>query len=123
MSDASSSTPAPVQNTSGFEPLGRAVLIAPYETDETMSSTIVIPDSVKSQEAMVEQKAIVIAVGDCAWMDEPNPRARPGDHVLVTKFAGYMAMGLLDGKRYRLVNDRDIFARVLPTPPEPQDQN
>ena len=98
-------------NVSGLEPLGRAVLIKPYEP-EIKQGVIQLPDSVKGRNTMVEQRATVIAVGACAWDDEPVPRAKPGDKVLVTKFAGYMAVGPGDGEQYRLINDRDIFARI-----------
>lgn len=100
-----------VENTSGLIPLGRAVLVQTYEP-EIRSSVIAIPDHIKGRMDMVEQRATVIAVGECAWDDEKVPRAKPGDRVLVTKFAGYMAQGTKDGLQYRLVNDRDIFARI-----------
>ena len=45
-------------------------------------------------------------------MDEPTPRAKVGDRVLVTSFAGFMAVGPKDGKQYRVVNDRDIFCAI-----------
>ena len=99
-----------MQNKSGLFPAGRAVLIRPYEMES--DSLIQLPDSVKSKEAMIEQRAIVVAVGFSAWHDEPQPRAAVGDKVIVSKFAGYMAVGPLDQKQYRLVNDRDIFALI-----------
>lgn len=100
-----------MENKSGLEPLGRAVLIAPYEIEKA-SGLIQLPDSVKGRDLMVEQRATVVAVGDSAWDDEKKPRAVAGDKVIVTKFAGYMAVGPMDGKQYRLVNDRDIFAKI-----------
>jgi co-chaperonin GroES (HSP10) len=98
-------------NESGLKPLGRAILIAPYEP-EIKESVIVLPDEVHARQQMVDQRAIVIEVGVNAWCDEPSPRAKPGDKVFVTKFAGFMAKGTKDGKSYRLVNDRDIFAAI-----------
>lgn len=98
-------------NQSGLHPLGLAVLIKPYEP-EIRHGTIVIPDHVKAGMAQVEQRAIVVAVGPAAWMDEPEARAKVGDAVLVTKYAGYLATGPLDQQQYRLVNDRDIFCRI-----------
>ena len=59
---------------------------------------------------MLEQKAIVIAVGPAAWCDESEPRARPGDRVMISKMAGIQAQGPADGESYRFINDRDIFA-------------
>jgi len=99
-----------VVNESGLAPLGRAVLIEHYEP-EKKTSLIEIPDIVKDRTLMVEQRAIVIEVGPACWPDEPA-RAKPGDKVLISKMAGYMALGPADGKRYRIVNDRDIFAAI-----------
>jgi co-chaperonin GroES (HSP10) len=88
--------------------LGHAVLVEPYEPQKK-DSLIVMPDAVKERTLMVETRAVVIAIGPMAWDDEKHPRAHPGDHVLISKFAGVMATGVADGKPYRLVNDRDIF--------------
>ena len=99
-----------IKNTSGLTPLGRAVLVEHYEP-EKKGSLIEIPDIVKDRTLMVEQRAVVIECGPACWPDEP-PRAKPGDKVLISKMSGYMAMGPADGKRYRLVNDRDIFAAI-----------
>ena len=100
-----------MKNVSGLKPLGRAVLVEHYEP-EKKDSLIFLPDTVAERSLMVEQRAVVVEVGPACWPDEP-PRAKPGDKVLVSKLAGYMALGPADGKRYRLVNDRDIFAAIV----------
>ena len=99
-----------MDNQSGLKPLGRAVLVKYYEP-EREGSLIVLPDSVKDRTLMVEQRAVVVELGAAVWPDEPR-RAEPGDKVLISKMAGYLAVGPLDGQRYALVNDRDIFARI-----------
>lgn len=99
------------ENVSGLKPVGRAVLVKPYEP-EKKQGLIVIPEAVQERTQMLEQRAVVIAVGEAAWHDEPFPRAKVGDKVLVAKFAGAMAIGTLDDQRYRIVNDRDIFAVI-----------
>lgn len=98
-------------NESGLKPLGVAVLIRPYEP-ERKGGVIVVPDQIQGRMAMVDNRAVVVEVGPSAWHDEPAPRAKVGDKVLVTKFAGFMAKGPLDGETYRLVNDRDIFCAI-----------
>lgn len=100
-----------IENLSGLEPLGRAVLVRMVELDEWKAVRIVIPEHVKASSATVEQRAEVVEVGDAAWEDEKAPRAAPGDKVIITKFAGYVTVGA-DGQVYRLVNDRDIFCRI-----------
>lgn len=99
------------ENTSGLKPLGVAVLIQAYEP-ERKGGTIVIPDLVQNRMSMVDNRATVIEIGENAWHDEPSPRCKVGDRVLVTKFAGFMADGPADGQKYRLVNDRDIFCAI-----------
>lgn len=99
------------ENTSGLEPRGVAVLIQPYEP-ERAGAKIVLPEGVASRMSMVDHRAIVVAIGPNAWHDEPVPRAAVGEKVLVTKFAGFNAIGPADGKLYRLVNDRDLFAVI-----------
>ncbi len=101
-------------NTSGLKPLGRAVLLKMVEIDELKTVKVVIPENVKRNSATVEQRAIVMDVGNEAWADEAEPRAQIGDKVFVTKFAGFIAKGN-DGEIYRLVNDRDIFCKIEET--------
>lgn len=98
-------------NNSGLTPLGHAILVQPYEP-EVQSSVIQIPEHVQRAMNMADQRAIVIAIGPNAWEGEGLARAKPGDKVLVTKFAGYFTNQTKDGKAYRLVNDRDIFCRI-----------
>jgi co-chaperonin GroES (HSP10) len=98
-------------NRSGLKPLGVAVLVETYEP-ERKAGVIAIPDAVRGRMSMVDNRATVIEVGPSAWHDEPTPRAKAGDKVLVTQFAGFMAKGPRDGKQYRLVNDRDIFCAI-----------
>ena len=101
-----------MENFSGLTPLGRAVLVKPYEIKKG-EGKIVLPDSVQDRTRMMEDRAIVIEAGSQAWSDEKVPRAFPGDHVIIAKFAGYIAEGD-DKELYRLVNERDIFCRITP---------
>lgn len=100
-----------MENRSGLDPRGVAVLIQKYEP-ERKGGMIEIPEAIQGRQAMVDTRAVVIAIGPAAWYDEPAPRAKVGEKVLVTAFAGFMAKGPKDGKQYRLVNDRDIFCAI-----------
>lgn len=99
-----------MKNTSGRHPLGRAVLVKPIETELT-STIIKIPDTARERAMMVEVNAVVIEVGPEAWKEERQPRAYPGDHVLVSKWCGHITTGK-DGEFYRLVNAEDVFCGV-----------
>lgn len=96
-------------NPSGLSPRGRAVLVRPYE-EKKPDSIIVMPDTVKESARLLENRATVIEIGPGAWPDE-QPRAAVGENVLISKFAGFIAMGK-DKEVYRFVNDNDIFAAI-----------
>lgn len=100
-----------MENKSGLKPLGRAVLVKPYNP-EKRESLIVIPESVEERLMSADARVIVVEVGPACWPDEPH-RAKPGDKVLVSKMAGTMAKGTADGQQYRVVNDRDIFLQIV----------
>lgn len=99
-----------VKNTSGIRPLGRAVLVKPYDLKKT---TLVIPDSARENAAALEMRAVVVEVGPVAWPDEP-PRAKAGDRVLIARYSGAAVRQdvTMDGESYRIINDRDIFAGI-----------
>lgn len=97
-------------NESGLVPLGRAVLMSPYEP-ERKKGVIEVPDFVQDRERTLDVRCLVIECGPVCWPDEP-PRAKPGDVVMVAKMSGTMVRGPKDGQPYRLVNDRDIYCRV-----------
>lgn len=100
-------------NTSGVHPRGRAILVSPYEPELT-TGVIVLPESVRDGIRTIEQRAVVVEVGPEAWKEESQPRAIPGDRVLISAFSGFMAGDRVtkDKQQYRIVNDRDIFAVI-----------
>ena len=100
-----------MENLSGLDPRGVAVLVKSYEP-ERKAGLIEIPDAVQGRMSMLENRAVVVAIGPSAWHDEPTPRASVGEKVFITKFAGFIAKGPRDGELYRLVNDRDIFCAI-----------
>lgn len=105
-----------IANTSGLEPRGRAVLLRDYSPElEREDNLVKLPDTVRYTQMMMNQRAIVVAIGGSAWEDEKGgPRAKVGEKVLVTKFAGFIASRdvTADGKNYRMVNDNDIFGVI-----------
>lgn len=98
-------------NKSGLKPVGHAVLLEPYEP-EIKKSGIYLPPAVQTSVQIMGNRCIVVEVGSEAWVEERVPRAAVGDKVIVTRYAGYMAVGPADGQQYRIVNDRDIFTVI-----------
>jgi len=103
-------TANPPVNTSGVKPLGCAVLVEYYEP-ERKESAIYIPETVRKGEVLIEQRAVVVEIGPACWPNEPA-RAKVGDRVLIARLSGYSLTGPADGRLYRIVNDRDIFAQI-----------
>lgn len=93
---------------SGLCPKGAAVLCETYDPDEG-ERKIIIPESAKQGLKSIETRARVVAIGDLAWKDEPVPRAQVGDKVFLANYSGVLVTGPLDGKLYRMVNDRDVY--------------
>ncbi len=96
------------KNTSGLDPRGRAILVELYAVP-THSGPIELPPDVVRQNQLAQQRAVVVACGPFAYTGEPVPRAKPGDHIIFGKYAGYQADGPGDQKAYRLINDNDVF--------------
>lgn len=103
------------ENTSRLHPVGRAILVKPYKPAKK-DSLIYIPDDVETKMQTVDQRAIVVEVGPAAFAEEIEagygPRCKPGDHVMIAAYAGFMARGITDDVQYRYVNDRDVFAQI-----------
>lgn len=83
----------------------------PYELQKA-TSLIQLPPSVSDRQKMIEDRAIVVAIGEACWDDEAQPRAAIGDRVMISKFAGTMTTGVLDGETYRVINDKDIYLQI-----------
>jgi len=93
--------------------LGRTVLVKPYASQpELVSKILEIPQSARDRIELAEQEAIVIAIGPEAWKEEKQPRAKPGDRVMISKYAGSIVVGILDKVTYRCVNANDLFLAI-----------
>jgi co-chaperonin GroES (HSP10) len=93
-------------NGTGIKPVGVAILVKPYTPEKSMIIMVESSD-------IMEDRAIVLEIGSEAWKDESRPRAKPGDKVMLSRFAGKMVRSPVDGNVYRLVNDRDIICQIV----------
>lgn len=98
------------ENKSGIIPLEYRVLVYLEQAETVTAGGIVIPETVREREAAAATKATLLAAGGNAFEDWKDARRPcPGDNVLVSKYAGQLYKGL-DGKEYRICNDKDIAA-------------
>lgn len=104
-------------NPSRINPTEYKVLISPILVDEKTKGGIIIPDEHKDREQFAQMQGTLVAVSplaftyadDASWGKSAKPK--PGDKVLFAKFAGAVVKGM-DGKDYRIVNDKDIAAVI-----------
>lgn len=100
-------------NESGIYPVEYRVLIKPVEVDEKIGS-VFIPQTTQERDQYAQMKGTLVAVSPLAftyddWKDNSAAKPKPGDQVLFAKYAGAVVDGK-DGKKYRIVNDKDIAA-------------
>lgn len=99
-------------NKSGLAPIEYKVLIELDEVGRKTSGGLFLPDTVREKEQMMQVKATLIAIGGNAFDDMSEPVPVVGDKVYVAKAAGYNVVGM-NGKQYRLMNDKDIAAIIM----------
>jgi co-chaperonin GroES (HSP10) len=113
-------------NRSGIQPVEYKILILPEqaeETDETLkrakAAGLLLVDKTTEREKMAQVKGRLVAAGGNAFEDWSGQVPQLGDVVWFAKYAGYVVKGD-DGQEYRLANDKDISAVLLPhsTPTE-----
>lgn len=97
-----------IRNTSGWRPVGQAILLKAVQLADISSKILEIPDEVKQSSATRDIIGLVIAIGPDAWKDI-SPRCEVGDKVRFTQFAGGIILGD-DSEIYRLVNAHAIYA-------------
>lgn len=107
-------------NTSGIQPVEYKILILPEqaeETDETLkrakAAGLVLVDKTTEREKMAQVKGRLVAAGGNAFEDWSGQVPQLGDTVWFAKYAGYVVKGD-DGQEYRLANDKDISAVLVP---------
>lgn len=107
-----------MKNPSGIEPFEFKALIkqdSVEDSDPQLKSAkaagIILSEQTKDREQMAGVRAMLIAVGGNAFEDWKPPLPKVGDRVYTAKYSGVEVQGE-DGQKYRLVNDKDILARI-----------
>lgn len=96
-------------NPSGITPIDLRVLVKPDKVEEKTKGGILLPDEVNERNQMAECRALLVATGENAFCEVSGKKPKPGDRVLIAKYAGIVTKGD-DGEEYRLCNDADICA-------------
>lgn len=95
-------------SAAGIRPVGHILLVLPLEVEEVTAGGIVVVtgDKVRREE-MGQTEATVLALGNTAYSDQPEPWCQVGDRVVFARYAGTERKGS-DGRMYRLINDLDV---------------
>lgn len=88
------------------------VIVLPEVVEEKTAGGIILPSQAKDALDASGQRGRLVSVSPVAFdyasfPDDEKPK--PGDIVLIAKFAGTKVKGL-DGRDYRVIKDRDIMA-------------
>ena len=97
------------------QPTGYRVLIIPYYPDEKTRGGLLIPDSVRDQEAFASVAAYVVKLGPDAYKDPDKfpsgPWCREKEWVLIGRYSGNRFK--VEGLEVRIINDDNIIASIL----------
>lgn len=106
-----------------IQPLGCRVLILLDETDfeegedgsSKTKSGIFVPELAAKKEQAAETEGRLVAIGDLAWSDKfynGKAVAAVGDRVIYSRYSGVFVKDKETKKRYILINDEDILAKI-----------
>ena len=96
-----------------IRPVEFKILLKVDEVEEITSGGIILPDTGRDREQIAQEGGEIIAMGPCAcsekdiWGDSPP---KVGDRVIFSKYAGATIKRL--GKKYRLIQDKDLGAVI-----------
>jgi len=92
-----------------LKPLSDRVVVEPLEQEEKTASGIYLPDTAK--EKPQRGKVVAVGPGRRAQNGELVPMSvRVGEEIIFAKYAGTEVK--LDGKKYLIMSESDIFAVV-----------
>ena len=103
-----------MSNYTGITPILNRVLIKPLVVvNQTQSGIIISTDGMSEREQLGNTTGEVIALGDEAFQGYTTKPIKPGDKVIMAKYAGLMYVGK-DGHKYRMINDDDVTGVLDP---------
>jgi co-chaperonin GroES (HSP10) len=96
-------------NLSGISPVEFKILVLIDEMETVSKGGIILTEATKERADMAQVKGTLIAVGGNAFTDFLGTVPKPGDRVMIAKYAGLVAEGA-DGRKYRIASDKDVAA-------------
>jgi len=99
-------------------PVGHRILVKTKKVEEKSVGGIIIPTDVTKKEQRGMEEGEVIAVGPNAYkaFDDGTPWVAVGDTVKFQRYEGILIIdneGKDDEVHYRILNDDDVFCKVV----------
>lgn len=98
----------------GIRATGFSVFVATEAVDDVTKGGIIIPDSARDKDIIVQTRGRIVSTGPVAFdfADFPDgTKPKTGDAIAFAKLAGVRFQGT-DGRDYRAINDRDVFGII-----------
>lgn len=99
-------------NPSGLHPVEYKVLVRLDPVEERTAGGIFIPDDRQDRDQMAQTYATLIEVGGNAFEGWEDRVPKPGDRILIDKYAGTTPKAGDFTDLYRVCNDKDIVAII-----------
>lgn len=103
-----------MRNETPIRPTAWRVSVMVPDVEEVTKGGIIRPDLVRDNEKILNVFAKVVELGPLAYkrndMIQAGPWCKPGDTVLISKYAGSRV--LVDGVEHRIINDDEVQAVV-----------
>lgn len=95
----------------GLRPVEYRVVIEPHTVEKKTKGGLYMPDEVHERDSYAQQRGTLVAKSKYAFAEWSEGAPEIGDTVIFVKYAGPLTDGL-DGKKYRILNDKDVLAVV-----------
>jgi len=103
-----------MSNYTGITPILNRVLVKPLiVVNQTQSGIIISTEGMSEREQLGNTTGEVIAIGEEAFPGYKDKPIKPGDKIIMAKYAGLMYVGK-DKHSYRMINDDDVTGVLDP---------
>jgi chaperonin GroES len=102
-----------MSEVSNIRPVEYKILIEVDQTETVTAGGIILPETTREKQQIAQEQGRIIAMGEKACSEPEIWGSRPpkvGDKVIFSKYAGATLQKL--GKKYRLIQDKDLGAVI-----------
>jgi len=94
------------------EPEGVMLLVKPDAVEKQTSGGIYLPEVAKDRKQLEGTMGTIVELGPATQIEFNGEDAKEGDHILFAKYAGYIMEDKDTGEDFRIIDHKDVIARV-----------